>query len=317
MDKFIRSGAYNDYSLVELKRIRKKLKFAYIFHDIPFKDFWQCRCEELNRKKLRDIVPYKEQKSLWLHINSKAAHDLLCDKWKTYQHFRDFFGREVLFVQDSEKDDMGFRGFISRHSRFIVKPLAMNCGKGIQVLDTSMQDISSYSLLKRYKDGFVAEELIVQDDSLAQFHPASVNTLRIHTVNYGDSLEILWPCLRIGCGGSIVDNAGAGGIFGAVDVDTGRIVAVSDEFHHTFDVHPDTGIHVLGYEIPRWKEACEMAKRLALCMPDCPFVGWDLALTEKGWLMVEGNYGPLLIWQIAVGKGIRKEFNRMKQKIGS
>ena len=228
-----------------------------------------------------------------------------------------FFGREVLFVQDSEKDDMGFRGFISRHSRFIVKPLAMNCGKGIQVLDTSMQDISSYSLLKRYKDGFVAEELIVQDDSLAQFHPASVNTLRIHTVNYGDSLEILWPCLRIGCGGSIVDNAGAGGIFGAVDVDTGRIVAVSDEFHHTFDVHPDTGIHVLGYEIPRWKEACEMAKRLALCMPDCPFVGWDLALTEKGWLMVEGNYGPLLIWQIAVGKGIRKEFNRMKQKIGS
>ena len=55
-----------------------------------------------------------------------------------------------------------------------------------------------------------------------------------------------------------------------------------------------------------------MAIQLASVIPEGCFIGWDLALTDKGWVMVEGNYSPLLIWQIAVGKGVREEFEQMK-----
>ena len=112
-----------------------------------------------------------------------------------------------------------------------------------------------------------------------------------------------------------MDNAGAGGVFGAVDTATGVITNVSDEFHHTFTKHPDTGISLVGFQVPKWKEACEKAITLAGLIPDCHFVGWDLALTEKGWVMVEGNHQPFLIYQIATGKGLRREFTKLKKRL--
>lgn len=315
-DKFVeKREAFSGVSVSELSRIKRKMKYGQILFDISFNDFFQCRCDQLSLFEMGKIVPYKQQKNLWKQINSKEAHDLLCDKWRTYLFFNEYFKRDIVLVTKDKEDDERFDCFVSRHPRFIVKPVGLNCGKGIQIVDASCEEHIKSQLLKQYADGFVAEELIVQADSLSSFHPSSVNTLRINTVNYGDSIEVKWPCLRIGRCGSIVDNAGAGGVFGAIDVDTGRVVAASDEFHHSFEMHPDTGLPLVGFVIPNWEEACDMAKKLALMIPDCRFVGWDLALTEKGWMMVEGNFGPLLIYQIAKGKGIKKDFKTMKKRL--
>ena len=298
----------------EIHRVRTRMAFARIAYGLPYADFFQCRCDDMNNKQLSQIVPLSEQKRLWKKVNSKRAHDLLCDKYQTYNFFQAYYDRQVVSVDDFSSTDI-YDAFLAAHNCFIVKPKGANCGRGIRLLDREKDSFSLKDMLKEYPNGFILEEIISQDERLAAFHPSSVNTLRINTFYDGDSVEVKWPCLRVGRKGSIVDNAGAGGVFGAIDVATGRILAASDEFHHTFEIHPDTEMPIIGFQIPRWDEAVAMAKTLARMIPDAHFVAWDFALTEKGWVMVEGNYGPLLIWQIAVGRGIRNEFEKMEKRL--
>ena len=313
LDKFIFSYL-SPNSKVSLWMLRAKMVFVKYLYKIDFKEFVRCRCDQLSLCQIFKLVPYREQKKLWKQVNTSDSKYILSDKYKAYLHFRDYYQREVVFISGRESE-VDFTSFCRSHPRFIVKPLSNWCGRGIRLIDTCDSSFCIEGFFDSYPKGFVVEELIKQNSVLSDLHPESVNTLRINTVNYGDSVEVKWPCLRIGCGDSIVDNAGAGGVFGAIDVATGVITNVSDEFHHTYTEHPDTGIPLIGFQIPRWQEACEMAKELAALIPDCPFIGWDLALTDNGWVMVEGNHRPLLIYQIATGKGIRKEFSEMKKRL--
>ena len=45
------------------------------------------------------------------------------------------------------------------------------------------------------------------------------------------------------------------------------------------------------------------------------YKGWDLALTDEGWVMVEDIFGPSIIWQYASGKGIGLELEEMKCRL--
>ena len=296
------------------RRIRRKMALAQLLYGIPYADFFQCRCEQLELREIAEIVPYWRQKELWLKVNTPESSRILFNKYSAYLHFKEDYKRDVIMVRNSESSKE-FSDFCHSHPVFVVKPIDLNCGRGIQIIDIRQEFNAFERLLEMNPKGFIAEELIKQDESLSKLHPTSINTLRINTVNFGTTVEIKWPCLRIGRGGSIVDNAGAGGVFGAIDEQTGVIIRVGDEFHHTFEEHPDTGIPLVGLKVPKWKEACILAKRLAEALPGCRFIGWDFALTDKGWAMVEGNHSPLLIWQIAAGLGIRNDFLRMKRRL--
>ena len=294
--------------------IRGKMVLAKKLYGIDYPDYFQCRCDHASFRQLSQIVPLKEQVKLWLQVNPATSRINLQDKYRAFLLFKDYYQRDVVFVDDKESEGE-FKPFCSSHPVFLVKPLTGRCGRGIQLINTGEKSFNIEGFLDSYPDGFVAEELIKQDSIMSSLHPESVNTVRINTVNYGTSIEVKWPCLRIGCGKSFVDNAGAGGVFGAIDATTGIITDVSDEFHHTYSEHPDTRIHLIGFHVPKWKEACEMAITLAGMIPDCHFVGWDLALTDKGWVMVEGNHMPIIMYQIATGQGIRKEFLEMKRRL--
>lgn len=302
----------NSVPKISVRGIRRKMIFAKTFCGIDYTAFFLYHCEHSSFRNITQIVLFDEQDKLWSRINPTESRIILYDKYKAYLHFKEFYQRDMVFV-DSEGGKEEFLSFCLSHPRFIVKPLSSACGRGIQLVDTNDSSFSVDDYLDSYPDGFVAEELIKQDGALSKLHPESVNTVRINTVNYGTSIEVIWPCLRIGRGESIVDNAGAGGIFGAINVVTGLITNVSDESCHSYTEHPETRVPLIGYKIPRWEEACEMAKHLAELIPNCHFVGWDLALTDKGWVMVEGNHRPYIIWQIATGNGIRKEFKRIKK----
>ena len=74
------------------------------------------------------------------------------------------------------------------------------------------------------KGEWIAEELIKQHPDMAQWNPSSVNTLRVPTFRTSDGCRILQPFFRTGREGSVVDNAGQGGVFAVFDPDTGIVV---------------------------------------------------------------------------------------------
>ncbi len=251
---------------------------------------------------------------------NKTKNQVIFDKKaKTAEVFRNFYHRDVCTVYGKNELDE-FKAFISKHERFIVKPLANGCGVGIKIVGANEEGLIE-SLLRSYchkglSSGFVAEELIKEVEELKRFHPSSVNTVRVPTIRLDDEVVFLHPFFRTGNGGSIIDNAAAGGVFGVIDPETGIITHVGDEKGNFYNAHPYSGVQMLGYQIPRWEEAKEFVRKLTQVVPSNRYTGWDIALTEEGWLMVEGNAAGQFVWQIPMQEGSRNELRSICEKVG-
>lgn len=53
-----------------------------------------------------------------------------------------------------------------------------------------------------------------------------------------------------------------------------------------------TGIKFDGFQIPYWEEIKEMVLEAALVNDKVNLVGWDVAISKNGPLIIEGNRGP-------------------------
>lgn len=129
-------------------------------------------------------------------------------------------------------------------------------------------------------------------------------------------VEIVHPFLRVGKGNAITDNAGSGGIICPVDVEDGTVIVTADEFGKTYNVHPDTNTHLIGFQIPRWDEAKQLVKEMALIVASNRYSSWDMALTSSGWELVEVNAKGQFLWQYATKQGFRDEITDILIEIG-
>lgn len=312
-------GKYCEGALTgqEMKRYMERIKRAYIRYGWDASDYFAYHYDTLSHKERQQFVGEYEKHWFAFRVNSLRSAEIYFQKWSTYQHFEKYYKRDIIKVM-SKVNLPAFELFVRNHPIFILKPFDSTMGLGIHNVNVGEYESSDYALdalLKENPDGFLAEELIVQDPEIAKIHPQSVNTLRVHTFRLRDGILVYKPYLRIGRGNSVVDNAGAGGIFTSVNEETGAIEKAVDEFCHEYTEHPDTGFPLIGYRIPRWEEAKSLARELATVIEDSSYVGWDLALTEKGWVMIEGNFEAQFVFQMPYQEGFRKDFEEIKRRI--
>ena len=307
----------------DINRIRKKLVKAFVKDEWYPEEYFFFDYEHLSREGIHEYVANREANRFWNFMNTKEIYQLTCDKSLIYQYFKPFFHRDVVAVSgDSGNSINAFKDFIKEHPQFIVKPKFGKMGDGVQILEvTDKEDVETFvqKLVEEYPAGFIAEELIVQNSELAAFHPSSVNTVRLSTVrlNNGEIYLIHRPFIRFGRDGRCVDNGGNGGILAGIDYETGIIKGAVDEKMNRYEVHPDTGKDIIGFQVPRWEEAKSLAIELAKVLPGLNYCGWDLALTDNGWVMVEANGKGLFIgFQMPTQEGLRKEFEEVKKRCG-
>jgi hypothetical protein len=81
-----------------------------------------------------------------------------------------------------------------------------------------------------------------------------------------------------------------------VDLETGILGLMTGDKGDTrfqwFADHPVTGVPVLGRTLPHWPEIRAVALAAHLACPDRLLVGWDIALTPDGAVLLEGNAYP-------------------------
>lgn len=310
-----------DPKSTDLNKVKRLLKTCFVYGGLKYHEFYAHHLENKPWSIRTKVVPCNAQNNLYVQVNSEEWLDLLEDKGKCYDYFKKYYDRDLLAVHSNDFGDDKLTdviGFAEKHPVFLVKPLNSAGGQGIKMVDISSKGKDNlHTYFDEYPDGFVLEERIIQAEEMALMHKNSVNTIRVQTVNYGDSIEIKWPCLRTGRGGSVVDNVFMGGVFVGVDRKTGITFGKGkDALGRTFTEHPDSKIRMDGFQVPRWKDLCDLLEEMAKLCPTCHIIGWDMALTERGWILVEANYGPELIYQdILPDGGFYEEFVSVRKRL--
>jgi hypothetical protein len=234
----------------------------------------------------------------------------LRDKYQFFLLAKPFFKRDVVRI--AEKNDWSqFEQFCKEHSRFICKIINGGCGVGVRIEEVKDSDRAKDLFEELIGKGkWIIEELIKQDPLLSSFNDSSVNTVRFPSFRHGNEVKQNYPCIRFGRRGYIVDNAAQKGVFASVDIRTGKIISNGfDELGHEYEVHPDSKVRFKEFQIPKWTELLEEARLAHLSLPEKhTYVAIDFALSEKGWVIVEANWGDWVLQQTSLKQGLKKEF---------
>jgi Sugar-transfer associated ATP-grasp len=187
----------------------------------------------------------------------------------------------------------------------VIKPLDASHGQNVTVIVAydaasgritrangtrqTLEDL--VATLDRAVDGWVVQDRIVQHPALAALHPQSVNTVRLVTLCRDDGVpEVIGAVLRIGTGNSEIDNTTGGGIVASVDLESGRCgYAISRYRASEHATHPGSGVEIAGFQVPHWPLVVTEAIRAHRLLPFPRTLGWDVAIEDRGPVVLEVN----------------------------
>jgi Sugar-transfer associated ATP-grasp len=119
----------------------------------------------------------------------------------------------------------------------------------------------------------------------------ALSTVRVVTVrHHAGRIDVALACYRMPVGSLVVDNFTAGGLASRVELNDGRLgPAVFRSQPKLFVVHPDTGAAIAGRTLPHWPAVKQLALAAHREFGALPSIGWDIAITDDGPVIVEGN----------------------------
>lgn len=230
----------------------------------------------------------------FLRINPKKNREILNNKVKFLENYNEFITRKWVSIKQLEEDPNAFDNFkLNVTGKIILKDAFGSCGNSIKVID--INDYNSEKLIKEMKKSKVhlVEQYFIQHSRISILAPNAVNTIRIVTLLHKNNVvEIFNAQLRISVNGN-VDNVSHGGFAAVVNLETG--ILESDGIYHDIrkapeKQHPLTKEVIKGFKIPYWEECKAVVKKAALLHPQNKSIGWDIAISEDGVELIEGNH---------------------------
>lgn len=162
-------------------------------------------------------------------------------------------------------------------------------------------------IIKKLGYNFIVQERLHCHESIAKIYPNSVNTLRIITYQWRGKIYHCPVAMRLGSGGSTVDNISSGGMFLAVDDDGTLHDTAFNERNIHYTKHPDTKLVFKGYVIPYVDKMIQAAIRMHEVCAQMGICYWDFTLDTTGepvLLEINLNNGGIRPAQMSHGKGL-------------
>ncbi len=304
---------YDDMNPLEQKSlINDVIESKEIYGFLDYDEYFKFRFYEKNYELRKTFFGLKEYKALVSTSHNDVAdrRKELNNKFNIYCYLKEFYKRDVIKIESFD-DYTDFVNFCQRNPEFFIKEVYGSLGSNISKVKVNTNSIKNEFFLALQRGECICEGIIKQADVMAQFNPDSVNTIRIATFFDDGVVNKLYGMFRTGRCGNIVDNASKGGIAAGIDLNNGIVFSngytINDE---EYERHPDTNVRFKGFKIPKWDEVFPLIEKMHKAYPGFKMIGWDLAFTDDGWVVVETNSRPniytiQIIYNRTYGHGLK------------
>lgn len=171
--------------------------------------------------------------------------------------------------------------------------------------------------------GYLLQEYFPPHPDLNPLNGKPLNTVRIATLkDRKGEVHIDFAMLRVGKPTAVTDNMHKGGVVAGVDVHSGEISPVtfgyeSDEGPWVEEKTQDIGALFSNRRIPRWKQIITTVTEFHRALEGVNSIGWDVALTDKGPVVIEGNDNwDMVIAQVIDGPYLTADRQKLLDSLG-
>ncbi|MAD74806.1 MAG: hypothetical protein CML20_08475 [Rheinheimera sp.] len=303
---------------------------------------------ELSKVKVKEWPEYLVDAPLIVilgSVNKEFHRNVIGDKALFWKHCKksnlktvDIFNRNDELLELSEAEFI--KAVPINCSSLFIKPASGSRGEGSF---SAQRSSGAWSFLKKTgtladlyqycqnnrpnKDGWLIQpKLSSHPDILTISSNDGLSTLRIVSHRRGKDVKLAYGLIKLVAIGNIIDNFKTGRLgnkVAAINLDKGDLMAGKGSLNPlwpsiiSFANCPHTANKIEGFMLPFWSETKELITRAHLSFENLPSIGWDVAITENGPIIIEGNtnYGADIV-QVAYSRGIKSELlNELKSLI--
>ena len=256
-----------------------------------YEEYYYYRFDTLNEMERNTYITKEKNKLLEEAWNEYVDPSFWERKTMLYQHFKNDIKRDYLLLTGDNLKE--FTKFSKKNPVFIAKTDMRNEPHQIRrvVLNEHMKPEKVYESLLEKNLNLLETEL-TQNIKLKELYPKSLNTIQFITVKNKGKVHITNAVLKIG-NGSIVNNLYYGGMVAKIDLKTGIVTTPGLDYRdHCYEKHPSTKTKIIDFEIPDFGKLKQYVLNLALKIKNANYVAWDIAITEKGPVLMDASIDP-------------------------
>ena len=274
-----------------------KVKKAKVYFDfflnaatrgIGYVDYLKGNYINLSNEEKKNYLTKRNYVRLVKYLNKRGYQMIFHDKIVFNRIFKDYIGRD--FIDIREVGYKGFKKFVTGKENVFAKKHNSFGGDGVTKVNIAGEDLKVlFNQLYNNKQ-YLIEDTLIQNEYLDWINPKAVNNVRLVTFLKDGEVYVVFKTLRI--------NAGSEEVISCHDIymtldDEGNVLGnVVDDECNIYKKHPVTGFKFKGAKIPHMDKALELVKSAAKLVPEMRWIGWDVAITEDGAAIIEGNNYP-------------------------
>ncbi len=265
--------------------------YSMLVHGIGYLDYLTFGFAYIGREQRRTYMTYNDNIALVRRMNQREAYPLLNDKLLFFKTYGAYMKRDWVDLQEGFE---GFAAFCQGKDTFFAKQPVSFGGIGVEKIRLEGRQLHELYQELMEKKMFLAEQTIRQHPEMDKLCDRSVNTIRIVTIlSDRGNANVVYALVRIGSGQNDVDNISSGGMYTLLS-EEGKITmpVFCDKTVTYYTEHPFNGFVFEGFQVPYFQEALELCRAAAKEEPRLRYIGWDVAITPDGPVLVEGNNLP-------------------------
>ena len=255
-----------------------------------YTDYFRGNYINLTRKEKNTFVTAKKFYKILDYLNDSNYTKFLNNKLLFNLKFKDYLKRDYIDLNECSYKEL--EKFILDKKTVFAKQVNGEGGHGIRKIKYS--DVKDFKAL--YKElvnnnQALVEEEIKQCKEVNAINPNVVNSFRVVTLYKDGKVYLLGNAFRInqddsniiGCTNDIYFSLNKEGF-----IDSNVI----DDYGNIYTHHPLTKCDFSKVRIPKVDEAFKMCIDAHNRIKEVRYIGWDIAFSDKGPVMVEGNEYP-------------------------